>query len=161
MKTDGVSATHNHRDQEHVGVVPARRTRPSPRWRRYGGSLVLVLTLALLSCGGGDHDLSGTWAGTVQDNLAGTGTVLFTFSQAGSTLSGNWQLTFPTGNNGGTLSGTVSDDSISMLLSSTQSQGCSFTVAAQRDGDDHFTGTYTSTSSCAVLENGTLDVRRQ
>ena len=162
MKKDGASATHNHRDQEHVGSVHVGRTRPRTLWRRYGGGLVLVLALAVLGCGGGDDDLGGTWTGTVQDNLAGTGTALFTFSQGDSRLTGNWQFTFPDprNNSGGTLSGTVSDDSISLSLVSAQPQACSFTVAAERDDDDRFTGTYTA-FTCALQENGGLDVHRQ
>ena len=164
MKKDGVSATQHHRDAECVGFGQTWRTRPRTLWRRYGGSIVLILTLALLGCGGGDdEDLTGTWTGTVQDSLAGPGTILFTLSQDDARLNGTWQLTLADtrGNNRGTLSGTVSDDSITMVLSSNPSPECSFTVAAERDDDDHFTGTYAASSRCTLPQSGSLDVRRQ
>ena len=41
-----------------------------------------------------------------------------------------------------------------------QSQACSFTVAANFDDGDHFTGTYT-TFNCALLPSGGLDMHRQ
>jgi hypothetical protein len=166
MKRERVSAMPNQRDQERIGAVPAGRIMPGTFWRRYGGSLVLVLALALAlpGCGDDDSDLTGTWTGTVQDNLAGTGTILFTFTQTDSRLSGTWQITFadPGNNNGGTLSGTVSDPSITMVLSPSQPQACSFTVAAERDDDDenHFTGTYAA-FNCASPQSGSLDVNRQ
>ena len=144
--------------------MPAGRIMLGTLWRRYGGSIVLVLALALAlpGCGGDDSDLTGTWTGIVQDNLAGTGTILFTFTQTDSRLGGTWQLTFadPRNNNGGTLSGTVSDPSITMVLSPSQPQACSFTVAAERDDEDHFTGTYAA-FNCASSQSGSLDVNRQ
>jgi hypothetical protein len=164
MKRDGASATSKHRDQERIGAVPAGRTMPGMLWRRYGIALVLALALALPGCGDDDSDLTGTWTGTVQDNLSGTGTILFTFTQTDSRLTGTWQITFadPRNNNGGTLSGTVGDPSIAMVLSPSQPQACSFTVAAERDDDDedHFTGTYAA-FNCASPQSGSLDVNRQ
>jgi len=132
-------------------------------WRRYGWSIVLVLTLALLGCSGDDEsDLTGTWTGTIQDSVAGTGTVLFTFSQTGTTVSGTWQFTFqnPVNNSGGNLSGTADDPQIALTLFAAQPQACSFTVAAEFDDDDHFTGTYTG-FNCTLLPSGSLDVHRQ
>ena len=85
---------------------------PGAPWRRYGWSIVLVLTLALLGCSGDDDpNLTGTWTGTLQDNFAGTGTALFTFSQIGTNVDGTWQFTFPNpvNNSGGILSGTAGD----------------------------------------------------
>ena len=134
---------------------------PGTPWRRYGRSIVLALTLALLGCSGGDEpNLTGTWTGTIQDSVTGIGTALFTFSQTGTSVNGTWQFTFPNAanNNGGTLSGTATDPSIALTL---QSQACSITVGANFDDDDdnHFTGTYTA-RNCSPLQDGTLDVHR-
>ncbi len=134
-------------------------------WRRYAGSIVLALTLALLGCSGDEEpNLTGTWTGTIQDSFAGPGTLLLSISQSGTQLTGTWQSTFSdtTNNNGGSLSGTVGgDNAIALVLTASRSQACSFTVAATRDGDNdnHFTGTYAS-FNCALAESGSLDVRR-
>jgi len=115
----------------------------------------------ILGCGGDESSLTGTWTGTITDNLAGMGSLLLTISQTGGQLTGTWQATFTnsTNNNSGTLAGTVDGDAIALTLTSTQPQACSFTAVANRDGDDHFTGTYAD-SNCVRVENGTFDVRR-
>jgi hypothetical protein len=94
--------------------------------------------------------------------LAGTGTALFTFSQTGTNVNGTWQFTFqnPANNSGGTLSGTAGNPAIALTLFAAQSQACSFTVVANFDGNDHFTGTYTA-FNCTILPSGSLDVHRQ
>ena len=106
--------------------------------------------------------LTGTWTGTIQDSLAGTGTALLTFSQTGSNVSGTWQFTFQNlvNNAAGTLSGTAGDPAIALTLSAAQPQACSFTVVANFDDDDHVTGTYT-TFNCTLSQSGSLDVNRQ
>ena len=163
MQRDEAFATQDHCDEACVGSMQAGETMPGTPWRRYGGSLVLALILALLGCSGDDRDLTGTWAGTIQDSVAGFGTLLLTISQTDTQLTGTWQSTFPnpTNNNGGTLSGTVGDPAIALVLATSRSQACSLTVAATRDedNDNHFTGTYAS-FNCALAESGSLDVRR-
>jgi hypothetical protein len=166
MQKDETAIVQDHRDEEWAGFVQKGGTRPGTPWRRYGWSIVLAVTLALLGCSGGDDEpnLTGTWTGTVQDSLAGTGTALFTFSQTGTNVNGTWQFTFqnPVNNSGGTLSGTAGDPEIALTLFAAQSQTCSFTVAANfdDDDDDHFTGTY-SAFNCTILSNGSLDITRQ
>ena len=163
MERDEASATQDHRDEECAGSVKGGGTMPGTPWRRYGGSIVLALVLALLGCSGDEErNLAGTWTGTVQDNIAGVGTILFTFSQSDAKVTGTWQSTFAesANNNGGTLSGTVGDPAIALVLTSTRSQACSFTVAANRDDENHFTGTYAA-FDCARIESGSLDVTRQ
>ncbi len=165
MEKGETSRMQDQRDEEGVGFVKEGRTLPGTPWRRHGWSIVLALTLALLGCSGDDDpNLTGTWTGTIQDSLAGTGTTLFTFSQTGTNVNGTWQFTFsnPTNNNGGTLSGTAGNPAIALTLFAAQSQACSFTVVANFDDDDndHFTGTYT-TFNCTLLQSGSLDVHRQ
>lgn len=133
-----------------------------PQWRRYARSIVFALALPLLGCGGDDvPNLVGTWTGTIQNSVAGTGTLLLSISQSNIQLSGTWQTTYPdpNNNNGGTLSGTVDEPAIALVLTTTKSRACSFTVAANLEDDHHFTGTYAS-FNCATTEAGTLDVTR-
>jgi len=135
------------------------------RWRPYGMAIVLALVLVMLGCSGDDDFiLTGTWTGTMEDNVAGVGAVLLTLSQTDAQVRGTWQSTFadPTHNNGGTVSGTVSDPSITLVLSTTQPGACSFTVAAHRDDDEEnrFTGTYAALD-CPRTQNGRLDVTRR
>jgi hypothetical protein len=132
------------------------------QWRQYVGSIVLAL--ALLGCSGDEEPtLTGAWTGTIEDNIAGTGAILLTISQSGAQLNGTWQFTFanPIDNNGGTLSGTGGNPAIALVLSTSQLQACSFTVAANldEDNDDHFTGTYAA-FNCTRAQSGGLDVTR-
>jgi len=163
MERDKAFVTPEHRAEEFSGCVQKRRTMPGTPWRRFGGSLVLALALAIVGCGGDDDEinLTGRWQGPVQDSVAGAGSIVFMFSQSDKQVAGTWTISFPgdtTNTSGGTLSGTVSDPAITLVLSASQSQGCSFTVAAKSDDDNHFTGTYTG-SNCP--RSGTLDVNRQ
>ena len=163
MAQDETSRIADQRDEERAGFVKAGRTMPGTPWRRYGWSILLVLTLALLGCSGGDDpNLTGTWTGTIQDSVVGTGTALFTFSQTDTNVNGTWQFTFsnPASNSGGTLSGTAGDPEIALTLFASQSQACSFTVVASFDDDDHVTGTYTA-FNCTLLQSGSLDINRQ
>ena len=166
MERDKTVVTQEHRAEEHSGCVQKRRTMPRTPWRRYGGSLVLALALAIVGCGGDDDEinLTGRWTGTVQDSVSGAGSIVFMFSQTDKQVAGTWTIAFPggtTNTNGGTLTGTVSDPAITLILAFSQSQSCSFTVAANSDDDNHFTGTYATSPGCPLPESGTLDVRRQ
>lgn len=142
--------------------IPPGTIRPRAAWRRYAGSLVLAVAVALCGCSGDEPTLTGTWTGTITDNLAGVGSLLLTIAQTGNQLTGTWHSTFAdsTQNNGGALAGTVNGDTIALTLTAAQPPACSFTVAATRNDDDHFSGTYAA-ANCARVENGSLDVRRQ
>jgi|SwirhirootsSR3_FD_contig_51_1024155_length_6464_multi_4_in_0_out_0_1 hypothetical protein len=164
MEKGETAIVQDQRDEACTDCVKQEGRMPGTPWRRYGWSIVFALTVALLGCSGGDDapNLTGTWTGTIQDSVAGTGTALFTFSQTGTNVSGTWQFTFqtPTNNNGGNLSGTAGDPAIALTLFAAQSQACSFTVVANFDDDDHVTGTYTA-FNCTLLPSGSLDVHRQ
>jgi hypothetical protein len=121
---------------------------------------VLALALAIVGCGGDDDlNLTGTWTGTVQDNIAGTGTIIFTFSQTDTQVIGTWNIAFPTNNIGGNLSGTVNDPAITLALSASQPQNCILAVGANSDGDNSFNGTY-NPANCGPTGVGS-DVDRQ
>ena len=163
MEKDEASAVQDHRDEDWAGIEKGGGIMLGTPWRRYGWSIILALTLALLGCSGDDEpDLTGTWTGTIQDSLSGTGTALFTFSQTGRNVSGTWQFAFPNpaNNNDGTLSGTAGDPAIALTLFTEQSRACSFTVVANFEDDDNFTGTYTA-FDCARPQSGSLDIHRQ
>ena len=132
-------------------------------WQWWG----LALAVGILSCSNNNDPkpLTGTWTGTLQDSLAGRGTLVLNLSQANRQLTGTWQSTFPDGrnSNGGTLSGTgpAQDLLLTMVWSTAQPGACSFTVTAMLDSndEDHFTGTYVP-FNCAQPESGSLDVTR-
>jgi hypothetical protein len=136
------------------------------QWRP-GWWWALALVVGSLSCSS-DNDpkpLTGTWTGTLQDSLAGRGTLVLHLSQAHRQLTGTWQSTFAEArnNNGGTLSGTgpARDLLITLVWSTAQPGACSFTVTAMLDinDEDHFTGTYVP-FNCTQPESGSLDVAR-
>src|SRR5262245_33698009 len=146
--------------------MKGKAMRWTPRgWAHWG--ITLALAFGIFNCSGDNNPkpLTGTWTGTLQDSLAGRGTVVLNISQANQQLSGTWQSTFPDprNNNGGTLSGTgpAKDLLITMVWSATQPGACSFTVTAMLDNndEDHFTGTYTP-FNCTQPESGSLDVMR-
>src|SRR5690349_18541710 len=71
MGKDETSTVQDHQDEERPGCVREGGTMPRTSWRRYGWSIILALTLALLGCSGGDDEpnLTGTWTGTIQDSV--------------------------------------------------------------------------------------------
>jgi len=136
-------------------------------WRA-GRWWAVALVVGLLGCSS-DNDpkpLTGTWMGTLQDSLAGRGTLVLNLSQTNQQVTGTWQSTFSEArnNNGGTLSGTgpAQDLLITMVWSTVQPGACSFTVTAMLDNndEDHFTGTYVP-FNCAQPGSGSFDVTRQ
>jgi hypothetical protein len=138
----------------------------TPRQRDAWG-IMLVWALILLGCSSNPpRPLTGTWTGTIQDSVAGRGTLMLRLSQVEMQLTGTWQMTFPDAqhNNGGTLTGTgiASDLAITMVWSTTQANACSFTVTAMLDNnnEDRVTGTY-APFNCAQPESGSFDVMRQ
>lgn len=165
MKKDQAMGARAQRLPARSNEGQPRTTRRARLWRRSVGGWVLALALALVGCGGDDDlNLSGRWAGTVQDSGSGAGSMVLMFSQTEQQVAGTWTIAFPGGaanTNGGTLTGTVNDPAITLLLTSTQGQGCAFTVAAKNDDDDRLTGTYTTSPGCALTQSGTFDVRRQ
>ena len=137
------------------------------QWRA-GRWWAVAMVVGLLGCSSDNEPkpLTGAWTGTLQDSLAGRGSLVLNLSQTNQQVTGTWQSTFPdaSNNNGGTLSGTGpgQDLMITMVWSTVQPGACSFTVTAMLDNnnEDHFTGTYVP-FNCAQLDSGSLDVTRQ
>src|SRR5215831_10501831 len=137
------------------------------RWRVWRWCM-LALVVGLLGCSS-DNDpkpLTGTWTGTLQDSLAGRGTLVLNISQANRQLTGTWQSTFPDArnNNGGTLSGTgpAQDLLITMVWSTAQPRACSFTVTAMLDYEDVLllVGSLTSLVTCPLRSAGITPLPR-
>jgi hypothetical protein len=67
-----------------------------------GSDATCVLALGVVGCGGDDDEdhLSGNYRGTMQDSLAGTGTITATLVQTDSTVTETFQTSFPEGHGG-------------------------------------------------------------
>ena len=64
----------------------------------YVGIGLVMIWVALAGCGGDDDDkndanVAGTFRGTIQDSIAGTGTITVTLAQDDSDLRGTYQTT--------------------------------------------------------------------
>ncbi len=132
---------------------------------------VLVFTLA--SCGGDGNDsspsgsLSGNYAGTVQDNVVGDGTVKVTLTESNTSLSGTLQTTFvnPQRNpflrlDSGTVRGTVNGTTITLTFTPSVATACPYDVTFTQVSDTQLTGAYAA-SQCVVASSGTLNLTRQ
>src|SRR5262245_1878957 len=66
-------------------------------------------------------NLAGTWTGSANSNIAGSGTVDATTSQSAQTLSGSWSVRYPNAayNNSGAVSGSILANTVTLNLSST------------------------------------------
>jgi hypothetical protein len=131
-------------------------------------AFVFVLALTLTSCGGDDDgdnpsgSLTGNYTGTIQDSLAGAGTLQATLSQAGSSLTGTFQTTFanPNNNGSGTISGTVNGTSVTLIITPSVPTACPFNATLTQVSSTQITGTYTALN-CTVAESGTVNITRQ
>lgn len=130
---------------------------------------VFVVVLTLTSCDGGDGDdsspfgsLSGNYVGTLQDSVAGAGTVQATLSESGSSLSGTLQSTFanPQNNNSGTISGTVNGTSVTLTFTPSVPTSCPFNATLTQVSATQLTGTYAA-FNCTVAVSGTVNITRQ
>jgi hypothetical protein len=122
----------------------------------------VILVLALASCSGGSggatKSLSGSWAGTINDSMAGQGTVTASISQSGNNIVGTWQATFPDLVNGGTLEGYVNGNSVVFSLYPSNSNACPYNVVTNWSGNI-LSGNY-SAFNCTATITGTLTVQK-
>jgi len=126
-----------------------------------------LLLVALLGCNGGtspssaDIDLTGTWVGTVQENIGGSGTFRATLSQSGSVVSGSWVIAFPARRieNAGRLEGTVIASSLTATLTPLDRRTCLSNLSAISDGDQ-MRGTYLAVNCAGIAAGSFSTVRR-
>ena len=133
---------------------------------RFAAALLLVI---VAGCGGGNStptastttSVDGTWAGSVQDSLAGAGTVRVTLASSGSLVTGTWGATFPDPayNTSGTVNGTSTATSLSLTVTPSVAGACPFTFTATRSSNQ-LSGTY-ATFDCNVSVSGSATVTRQ
>jgi hypothetical protein len=133
------------------------RTRLARVSRVWWPLAVLILTGACTSAPSSTDPYQGTWAGSIVDRVAGTGTARLEL-RAGSRLEGSWTASV----GGASLSGSATSDS------STGAQR-SFAVVCGAQGSmlwttmvsgGSLTGTYLA-ANCNGLSGGSLDLRRQ
>ena len=82
---------------------------------------IVLAVLALAGCGGGGGggggvDLTGRWTGTgasTADGVTTPTTLVLTFAQNGSAITGNIAVTAPTGTSSGSIVGTFNGSSMS------------------------------------------------
>lgn len=136
---------------------------------------VLGLTLLLSACSMGDQRSSGfaytgSWRGSLTDEVNGAGSFRATFQQQGQSVGGTWLVVMgndPARQAGGSLSGEVfvgaDRDLLEMTLTPAVAGECAYRLTLQRR-DDSLTGEYAPTSSdmtCRELGRGTLQLSKQ
>jgi hypothetical protein len=107
-------------------------------------------------------NLAGNWSGTTDDSLAGEGTYTAMITQSGKHISGSWSARFSDFTNSGTLTGTVTTDSVSIFLDRpiTGFPKCHGNFKAKPATDTSISGTY-KTSACGKDfkgEHGTISI---
>jgi hypothetical protein len=131
-------------------------------------AVVSLLTL-ILGCGndrGGDGNfdssLSGVYFGSIQDNVAGPGTLEIDITQSGSNYSGTFDATFdnPSFDNSGTISGTIDGNSITVFIDSADPTVCDFVGSGGRRSEDRITGTFREGQRCLDDVSGSFDISR-
>lgn len=100
--------------------------------------------------------LTGTWTGTTTPTAAGVGNVRVTFAQSGSSLSGTWISTYAntTANGGGTLTGAINGNAITVTLNSSVIGACAYSVNATLTNFYTMTGTFSTINCLASLGGG-------
>ena len=90
----------------------------------YVGIGLVMIWVALAGCGGDDDEnndanVPGTFRGTIQDSIAGTGTITVTLAQDGNDLRGTYQTTFadPRNNGAGSVDGEVHGNGVTLTAS--------------------------------------------
>ena len=136
----------------------------------YVGIGLVMIWVALAGCGGDDDDnndvnVAGTFRGTIQDSLAGTGTITVTLVQDGNDLRGTYQTTFadPRNNGAGSVDGEIHGNGVTLTASpsvrSFVPTACPFNVTAFVNGAQ-ISGTYAA-FNCTVAVSGSLTLTRQ
>lgn len=128
-------------------------------------SIALISSLSDCSGGGGGSpmgaapaSIGGNYSGSLEDSVAGSGSVGLSITQSGSRISGQFADTFsnPAIDNGGSLSGTVTGSTFSGSVKSVFVGACGFSIKGSLSGST-LSGTYSATS-CSGVETGTFSV---
>lgn len=129
----------------------------------------LCLMLLLAGCEGGDDNdgqaaaaLVGSYRGTIQDSVAGSGMLSLTVGTSGDTLTGTWATSFANtrnNNNSGSLSGSANGESVSIVLQPSVSTSCPFQATGVVSGTQ-IRGNYAA-FNCSQSVTGTFTVTRQ
>lgn len=122
--------------------------------------LLTVLTACGSTGGGGPSGFSygGQWSGTIQDSVAGPGTVTVTLTQSSSTLSGTWQAAFTAGSNGGSAVGTINGNQVVLELHPASVLVCPYRAILNRSGNT-LSGNYTA-FNCLDSVTGTVTITK-
>jgi len=139
---------------------------------------VLVAALTLSACSGGGSSsssvpataspttaptstptqtLSGNFAGSTTDSVDGSGYVSLQINQSGSQASGYWGSVSPSSGfvNGGTLSGSISGETLTAVATSQVTNGCSVNVTGTL-ASGTITGKYTGIGTGCTSDTGTF-----
>ena len=106
--------------------------------------------------------ISGSWSGTLDDNLAGEGNLDVDFTEApNGTLTGDWSFEFSSGTDFGTIKGKATSDKVAISFIFAPKRPfvhCKFSIATTDASDTGISAPYHFTA-CGPLtkrERGTL-----
>jgi hypothetical protein len=133
-------------------------------------SVLFVLITACVGAGCGKHSptapstdsLTGNWAGASSGYPAGQGSIAFSLTQSGSSVSGTWTALFaePAYNDAGSATGRYSNGSLALTLTSSQANACPYTLTATVTNASTMSGTYAA-FNCSIAAGGTFSATKQ
>lgn len=125
-------------------------------------TVLVFVAVGLTACssGGGPapFNYGGQWSGTIQDSVAGSGTITATLTQSGSSIGGTWQATFLAGVNGGSAVGVINGSQVALELHPSDAMACPYNVVAHRTGST-LSGNY-SAFNCTGTITGTVTISK-
>ena len=124
-----------------------------------GGLLLLLASCTSNNGGTAPFSYAGSWSGTIQDSLAGPGTISATLTQSGSDLGGTWQASFTSGSNGGSAVGFVNGNEVLLELHPSSVSACPYNVVATRSGNT-LSGNYSAFNGTGTI-TGTISMTKQ
>ena len=108
--------------------------------------------------------VSGTWTGTLEDNLAGPGTLDVDFTEApNGQLSGSWSFAFSSGTDFGTIVGKATSNKVAIqfiFIPKAPYVHCKFSMTDAHASDTDIAGKYhfTACGPHTHDEHGTLQI---
>jgi hypothetical protein len=144
------------------------------------GLAVIILAIAVSSCGGGSSspsapsttpaNVNGAWTGSASDS-SGPGTMTWQITQSGTSFSGNLTMSDSATNvtGRGSVSGTVSGSTIQFSISvpaggfDSPYASCSSSVSGSGTvASTSITGTYSGSNTCTgTIGSGQLTLNKQ